>query len=62
MVSVPYTSPKYRNTGLKMSQVGRAIHAYPSFGFAVQQMASDVAVDALFHGFTGTLVNLLKKT
>eukprot|EP00050_Salpingoeca_kvevrii_P020294 m.96826 g.96826 ORF g.96826 m.96826 type:complete len:242 (+) comp8805_c0_seq3:784-1509(+) len=47
--------------GLTMKQLGKTIHAYPSFGFGIQQMASDVAVESLFHGLTGRLISLLKK-
>lgn len=49
------------NQGMTMKQLGKTIHAYPSFGFGIQQMSSDVAIENLFHGLTGTLINLLKK-
>eukprot|EP00051_Salpingoeca_urceolata_P004731 m.67266 g.67266 ORF g.67266 m.67266 type:complete len:486 (-) comp13816_c0_seq2:55-1512(-) len=47
--------------GITMKSLGKTIHAYPSFGFGAQQMASDVAVEGLFHGLTGRLINWLKR-
>eukprot|EP00054_Salpingoeca_dolichothecata_P016351 m.95724 g.95724 ORF g.95724 m.95724 type:complete len:482 (-) comp21940_c0_seq3:95-1540(-) len=46
---------------LSLKKIARAIHAYPSFAFTIQQMTSDIAVEGLFHGITGKLINLLKK-
>jgi hypothetical protein len=37
------------------------MHAYPSFAFALQQMAADVTVESLFQGLTGKIVNWFKK-
>eukprot|EP00056_Hartaetosiga_gracilis_P010133 m.148703 g.148703 ORF g.148703 m.148703 type:complete len:163 (+) comp13262_c2_seq11:86-574(+) len=47
--------------GIKFTDLGRVIHNYPSFGFALQQMGSEVAIESLFHGVTGKLIALLKK-
>eukprot|EP00055_Hartaetosiga_balthica_P007635 m.26552 g.26552 ORF g.26552 m.26552 type:complete len:484 (+) comp5866_c0_seq1:60-1511(+) len=47
--------------GIKFTELGRVIHNYPSFGFALQQMGSEVAIEGLFHGITGKLIALLKK-
>ena len=46
---------------LQVTKLARVMHAYPSFAFALQQMAADVTVDSLFQGITGKLVNWFKK-
>ena len=47
--------------GIKISDLGSTIHAYPSFSFALQQMCSEIAIEGLFHGMTGKFVKLFKK-
>jgi len=51
----------YSHAGIKVNELGATIHAYPSFSFALQQMCADVAVEDLFHGVSGRLIQLLKK-
>ena len=48
-------------SGIKVSDLGSTIHAYPSFSFALQQMCSEIAIESLFHGKTGAVIKLLKK-
>ena len=47
--------------GLTLKQLASGIHAYPSFGMALQRMASDAAVDALFDGCLGSLLSWFRK-
>ncbi|MGH9613834.1 MAG: dihydrolipoyl dehydrogenase family protein, partial [Bryobacteraceae bacterium] len=47
--------------GLKIAQLAEAIHAYPTYSTAVQQLASDIAVENLLSGTSGRLLLGLSK-
>ncbi|EGD81218.1 hypothetical protein PTSG_11256 [Salpingoeca rosetta] len=47
---------------IKVPDLGKAMHNYPSFGVGLQQMCADVAVEGLLTGLTGRIVNWLKRT
>merc|ERR1712000_153032 len=46
---------------IKVTELGRVIHAYPSFAFALQKLCADIAVEASFHGLTGKVIKWFKK-
>jgi hypothetical protein len=45
----------------QVTELGRVIHAYPSFAFALQQICAEIAVEASFKGVTGKLIQWFKK-
>jgi pyruvate/2-oxoglutarate dehydrogenase complex dihydrolipoamide dehydrogenase (E3) component len=45
--------------GLKLGNLAGAIHAYPTYSTAVQQLASDVSLDMRLAGLSGTLIRML---
>ena len=47
--------------GLKATDLAGAIHAYPTYSTAVQQMAADVAVDSMLSGVSGTVLRGLSR-
>jgi pyruvate/2-oxoglutarate dehydrogenase complex dihydrolipoamide dehydrogenase (E3) component len=46
---------------LKLSELAGAIHPYPTYSTAVQQMAADIAVDDLLSGISGKVVRALSR-
>ena len=46
---------------LKISELASAIHPYPTYSTAVQQMAADIAVDDLLSGTSGRVVRVLSR-
>ena len=46
---------------IKIGELASAIHPYPTYSTAVQQMAADIAVDDLLSGTSGKLVRMLSK-
>ena len=42
--------------GLKAADLAGAIHAYPTYSTAVQQMAADAAVESMLSGVSGTVI------
>ncbi|MGI8563529.1 MAG: dihydrolipoyl dehydrogenase family protein [Candidatus Dormibacter sp.] len=48
-------------TGTRWAEVANAIHTYPSYGMALQQLAAQDAVAAVTSGFRGRLLNRLAK-
>lgn len=55
------TSSPCPNHLLQVTELGRVIHAYPSFAFALQKLCADIAVEASFHGLTGKVIKWFKK-
>eukprot|EP00043_Microstomoeca_roanoka_P030009 m.24214 g.24214 ORF g.24214 m.24214 type:complete len:483 (-) comp9641_c0_seq1:1376-2824(-) len=47
--------------GIKITDLGKVMHNYPSFGIAVQQMSADVVIESLMTGLTGAMVNWFKR-
>ena len=47
--------------GMKIADLAGAIHAYPTYSTAVQQMAADIAVDDILSGASGKLILGLSK-
>lgn len=47
--------------GMKISDLAGAIHPYPTYSTAVQQMAADIAVERLLSGTSGKLVRGLSR-
>jgi pyruvate/2-oxoglutarate dehydrogenase complex dihydrolipoamide dehydrogenase (E3) component len=47
------------DAGLRLSELARAMHVYPTFGSGIQQLASDAAVDQALQGWRGRLAGLL---
>ena len=46
---------------MKISELAGAIHPYPTYSTAVQQMAADIAVDDLLSGASGRVVRALSR-
>jgi pyruvate/2-oxoglutarate dehydrogenase complex dihydrolipoamide dehydrogenase (E3) component len=46
---------------LKVADLAGAIHAYPTYSTAVQQLAAGVAIDNLLSGTTGKVIRGLSK-
>jgi pyruvate/2-oxoglutarate dehydrogenase complex dihydrolipoamide dehydrogenase (E3) component len=46
---------------MKISELAGAIHPYPTYSTAVQQMAADIAVDDLLSGISGKVVRALSR-
>ena len=49
------------NARMKLKQLAGAIHPYPTYSTAVQQMAVDITVELLFSGASGKLIRKLSK-
>jgi len=47
--------------GLSVSDLASTIHAYPTFGFAIQQLAAEAALDAAATGIRGKAVHALRR-
>jgi pyruvate/2-oxoglutarate dehydrogenase complex dihydrolipoamide dehydrogenase (E3) component len=47
--------------GLTLSDLAATIHAYPTFGFAVQQLAAEAAFEAASSGIRGKAVRALRR-
>ena len=47
--------------GLKAADLAGAIHAYPTYSTAAQQMSADLAVEGMLSGTSGTLIRGLSK-
>lgn len=47
--------------GLSVSDLASTIHAYPTFGFAVQQLAAEVAFEAAASGIRGHALRTLRR-
>ena len=47
--------------GIKISDLAGAIHAYPTYSTAIQQMAAAAAVDSLLSGASGTVIRTLSR-
>ncbi len=47
--------------GLTVSDLASTIHVYPTFGFAVQQVAADAALEAATSGARGTAMRALRR-
>jgi pyruvate/2-oxoglutarate dehydrogenase complex dihydrolipoamide dehydrogenase (E3) component len=47
--------------GLTLSDLASTIHAYPTFGFAIQQLAAEVVMEAAATGIRGKAVRALRK-
>lgn len=48
-------------SGLKVADLAGAIHAYPTYSTAVQQLAADVAIENLLSSTTGRIIRGLSK-
>jgi pyruvate/2-oxoglutarate dehydrogenase complex dihydrolipoamide dehydrogenase (E3) component len=46
---------------MKINELASAIHPYPTYSIAVQQMAADIAVDDLLSGASGRVVRALSR-
>jgi hypothetical protein len=49
------------NQGMKLKDIAGAIHPYPTYSTALQQMAADIAIEQLLGGASGKLVRTLSK-
>jgi pyruvate/2-oxoglutarate dehydrogenase complex dihydrolipoamide dehydrogenase (E3) component len=47
--------------GLSVSDLASTIHAYPTFGFAIQQLAAEAALDAIAGGIRGRAIHALRR-
>ena len=47
--------------GLKAADLAGAIHPYPTYSTAAQQMSADLAVEGMLSGTSGTLIRGLSK-
>ena len=47
--------------GLTVSDLASTIHAYPTFGFAVQQLAAEAAFEAAAAGVRGKILRTLRR-
>jgi pyruvate/2-oxoglutarate dehydrogenase complex dihydrolipoamide dehydrogenase (E3) component len=47
--------------GLSVSDLASAIHVYPTFGFAVQQLAAEVSLEAAAAGVRGRVMRALRR-
>ncbi len=47
--------------GLSVSDLASTIHAYPTFGFAIQQLAAEVAFEAAATGIRGRAIHALRR-
>jgi pyruvate/2-oxoglutarate dehydrogenase complex dihydrolipoamide dehydrogenase (E3) component len=47
--------------GLTVSDLASTIHAYPTFGFAIQQLAAEVAFEAATSGLRGRAIQALRR-
>lgn len=47
--------------GLSVSDLAATIHAYPTFGFAIQQLAAEVAFEAAATGMRGRAIHALRR-
>jgi pyruvate/2-oxoglutarate dehydrogenase complex dihydrolipoamide dehydrogenase (E3) component len=47
--------------GLTVTELAATIHAYPTFGFGVQQLSAQVAMDAAASGLRGRAVRALRR-
>jgi pyruvate/2-oxoglutarate dehydrogenase complex dihydrolipoamide dehydrogenase (E3) component len=46
---------------MKIGELAGAIHPYPTYSTAVQQMAADITVDDLLSGISGKVVRALSR-
>jgi pyruvate/2-oxoglutarate dehydrogenase complex dihydrolipoamide dehydrogenase (E3) component len=47
--------------GLTVSDLASTIHAYPTFGFAIQQLAAEVALEAATSGLRGRAIQAIRR-
>ena len=47
--------------GLSVSDLASTIHAYPTFGFAIQQLSAEVAFEAAASGIRGRAIHVLRR-
>jgi pyruvate/2-oxoglutarate dehydrogenase complex dihydrolipoamide dehydrogenase (E3) component len=47
--------------GLSVSDLASTIHAYPTFGFAIQQLAAEATLDAIAGGIRGRAIHALRR-
>jgi pyruvate/2-oxoglutarate dehydrogenase complex dihydrolipoamide dehydrogenase (E3) component len=47
--------------GLTLSDLASTIHVYPTFGFAVQQLAAEAALETATSGARGTMTRALRR-
>jgi hypothetical protein len=46
--------------GLTVSDLASTMHVYPTFGFAVQQLAAEVSIEAATSGARGKMTRALR--
>ena len=46
--------------GLTLSDLASTIHVYPTYGFAVQQLAADASIEAATAGVRGEMTRALR--
>jgi pyruvate/2-oxoglutarate dehydrogenase complex dihydrolipoamide dehydrogenase (E3) component len=47
--------------GLSVSDLASTIHAYPTFGFAIQQLAAEATLEAIAGGIRGRAIHVLRR-